>query len=114
MNIVFVMSGIVLMTFYRAYRSSTLQIASYKPDNYLFRYSDYNTTKSGLKIEMLYRKVGTFVWNKAFNDQQKPVVLLDIKPNTAVDVCCCECMRSCSVLFVTPILSFTLCIVCVR
>ena len=67
-------------------RSTTLQIAAYKPDNYLFPYSDYNTTNSGLKIDMLYRKVGTFVWYKAFNDQQKPVVLLDIKPNTVVDV----------------------------
>ncbi len=63
-----------------------MQIAAYKPDNYLFGYSDYNTTKSGLKIDMLYRKVGTFVWHPAFNDQQKPVVLLDIKPDTVVDV----------------------------
>lgn len=68
------------------YRSTTLQIAAYKPDNYLFHYSDYNTTNQGLKIEMMYRKVGTFVWFKAFNDKQKPVVLLDINPNTAVDV----------------------------
>ncbi len=68
------------------HRSTTLQIASYKPDNYLSRYSVYNTTKSGLKIEMLYRKVGTFVWYPAFNDKQQKVVLLDIKQNTTVDV----------------------------
>ncbi len=74
------------MSVFICYRSTTLQIAAYKPDNYLFHYSDYNTTKSGLKIEMLYRKVGTFVWFKAFNDKLKPVVLLDIKPNTVVDV----------------------------
>ncbi len=46
----------------------------------------YNTTRFGLKIEMLYRKVGTFVWYPAFNDKQQKVVLLDIKPNTVVDV----------------------------
>ena len=69
-----------------AFSDTTLQIAGYKPDNYLFTYADYNTTAKGIKIEMLYRKVGTAIWYPAFNDQQKRVVLLDIKPNTEVSV----------------------------
>ncbi len=52
----------------------------------MFPYSYYSTTKEGLKIEMLYRKVGEHVWYKAFNTEAKPVVLLDILPDTPVSV----------------------------
>ncbi len=68
-------------------RSTTLQIVAFNPEYYIFPYSYYNTTKEGLKIEMLYRKVGSHVWNTAFNTEPKPVVLLDIRPNTEVSVC---------------------------
>jgi hypothetical protein len=66
---------------------TTLQIASYKPDNYLTTYTEYNTTKEGLKIELLYRKKGSTVWNKAYNSTGKATVLLSIAQNSIVSVC---------------------------
>ncbi len=66
--------------------STTLQIASYKPDNYLTTYTEYNTTEEGLKIELLYRKKGSTVWNKAYNSAGQPAVLLNIAKNSVVSV----------------------------
>jgi hypothetical protein len=67
--------------------STTVQIASYKPDNYLTTYTEYNTTEKGLVIELLYRKKGSTVWNKAYNSPTQPVVLLNITKNSVVPVC---------------------------
>ncbi len=67
--------------------STTLQIASYKPDNYLTTYTEYNTTEEGLVIELLYRKKGSIVWNKAYNSAGQPAVLLNIAKNSVVSVC---------------------------
>jgi hypothetical protein len=50
-------------------------------------YSEYNSSKEGLKIELLYRKVGWKVWYKAFNSTGKATVLLQIKQNDIVSVC---------------------------
>ncbi len=67
-------------------RSTTLQIVGFNPEYYINPYSYYNTTKEGVKIEMLYRKVGGHIWYKAYNSVAKPVVLLDIRPNSEVSV----------------------------
>ncbi len=75
------------LTCYHYYYRTTLQIASYKPDNYLTTYIEYNTTENGLVIELLYRKKGSTKWKKAFNSAGKAAVLLDIKRNSVVSVC---------------------------
>ncbi len=67
--------------------STTLLIASYKPDNYLTTYTEYNTAEEGLKIELLYRKKGSTVWNKARDSLNQPAVLLNIAKNSVVPVC---------------------------
>ncbi len=61
-------------------------MVGYNPDYYLRSYSEYNQSKEGLKIEMLYRKVGSKVWYPAFNSQGKPTVLLQIKQKDIVPV----------------------------
>ncbi len=67
-------------------RNTTLPVVGYNPEYYLRSYSEYNTSKEGLKIELLYRKVGGKVWYPAFNNQGKPTVLLQIKQNDIVPV----------------------------
>ncbi len=62
-------------------------MVGFYPEFYMSSYSEYNTSKDGLKIELLYRKVGWKVWYKAFNSQGKPTVLLQIKQNDVVSVC---------------------------
>jgi hypothetical protein len=49
-------------------------------------YSTYNTTEEGLKIEALFRKVGTPVWYPAFNTAIKKTVLLEVKKDEPVPV----------------------------
>ncbi len=85
---VLVVNSVVGSIFYLCsfHRGTTLQIVGFNPEYYLFPYSDYSTSKEGLKIEMLYRKVGTHVWSKAYNTAADPVVLLDIRPNSTVSV----------------------------
>jgi hypothetical protein len=61
-------------------------VVGYNPEYYMRSYSEYNTSKEGLKIELLYRKVGGKVWYKAFNNEGKPSVLLQIKENDIVPV----------------------------
>ena len=69
-------------------------MVGFNPEYYMRSYSEYNQSKEGLKIELLYRKVGWKVWYKAFNSQGKPTVLLQIKQNDAVSVCLAACMRA--------------------
>ncbi len=64
----------------------TLPVVGYNPEYYLRSYSEYNQSKEGLKIELLYRKVGSKVWYKAFNSEGKATVLLQIKQNDIVPV----------------------------
>ncbi len=66
-----------------------LPVVGFNPEYYIHSYSEYNTSKDGLKIELLYRKVGGKVWYKSFNSQGKPIVLLEIKENDVVPVCHC-------------------------
>jgi hypothetical protein len=73
------------------FSTPVLEIVGFNPDYYITPYSSYNTTKEGLKIEALFRKVGTYVWYKAFNTAVKPAVLLDIKLNTPAPVSTCVC-----------------------
>ena len=67
-------------------RNTTLPVVGFNPEYYMRSYSEYNTSKEGIKIELLYRKVGGKVWNKAFNSLGKPTVLLQIKQNDIVSV----------------------------
>ncbi len=73
--------------FISLHRSTALPVVGFNPEYYMSSYSEYNTSKSGLKIELLYRKVGWKVWYKAFNSVGKPTVLLQIKENDVVSVC---------------------------
>lgn len=61
-------------------------ITAYNPEYYIKPYSEYNLTQSGLKIELLYRKVGTQIWYKALNSTGKQTLMLDIKKNMIVPV----------------------------
>ncbi len=56
------------------------------PNHYLTPYSTYNTTEEGLKIEALFRKVGTPVWYPAFSTAIEKVVPLDIKKDEPAPV----------------------------
>jgi len=67
-------------------RNTTLPVVGFNPEYYMRSYAEYNTSKEGIKIELLYRKVGGKVWNKAFNSLGKPTVLLQIKQNDIVSV----------------------------
>jgi hypothetical protein len=69
------------------FSNPVLQIVGFNPDYYIAPYSSFNTTTEGLKIEALFRKVGTYVWYKAFNTAVQPAVLLDIKHNLPAPVC---------------------------
>ena len=53
-------------------------MAGYNPDYHLRPYSKYRGNDEGLKIELLYRKVGSKVWLKAFDRLGQPTVLLQI------------------------------------
>jgi hypothetical protein len=62
-------------------------VSSFKPDNYLTTYTEYNSTNQGLVIELLYRKKGSTEWKMARDSAGKPTVLLNIEKNSAVSVC---------------------------
>ncbi len=65
-----------------------MPVVGFNPEYYMSSYSEYNQSKDGLKIELLYRKVGSTVWYPAFNSQGRPSVLLQIKEKDVVSVCC--------------------------
>jgi hypothetical protein len=63
-----------------------MDINGYNPQHRIFPYSSYNDATNGLKIEMLYRKVGEHIWYKAYDDKSKPLVLLSINSATPASV----------------------------
>ncbi len=67
-------------------REPVFPIVGVNPDHYLTPYSTYNTTEEGLKIEALFRKVGTHEWYPAFSTAIEKVVLLDIKKDEPAPV----------------------------
>jgi hypothetical protein len=67
-------------------RRTTLQVASYKPDNHKAKYSEYSSADQGIKVELLYRKVGTAKWLQAYSDKQLPSVLLNVRKGDTVPV----------------------------